>query len=62
MRYNKRKFKSFLKENLTPENYKRMNFEAYCEDLEGQYGVNGSREYELHSFESKDGLPHLFSY
>lgn len=62
MRYNKRNFKSFLKENLTPERYKGMNFEAYCEDLESQYCATGSREYELRSFESKDRNPHLFRY
>lgn len=59
MRYNKAKFKRFLKENLKTDIY---NFEAYCNDLETQFGNTGIREYELSKFETKSGLPEIFKY
>lgn len=59
MRYNKANFKKFLKQNLKTDIY---NFEAYCQDLEIQYGNTGIREYELSKFETKSGNTELFRY
>ena len=59
MNFNKKDFKKFLDENLKNKQY---CFEAYCNELETQYGNTGIREYELSRFESKSGNPELFSY
>lgn len=59
MRYNKANFKRFLKENLITDIY---NFEAYCKDLETQFGNTGIREYELSKFETKSGNTEIFRY
>lgn len=59
MKYNKKNFKKFLDENVKSKIY---NFEAYCNDLETQFGNTGLKEYELSSFESKSGNPEIFHY
>lgn len=60
MKYNKKEFKDFLKNNV--KDFESINFDAYCEDLENQYDQTGSNCYELSKFESKTNKPELFYY
>lgn len=60
MRYNKKNFKKFLKENY--KNYNKIDFEACCDDLEKRYGETGTRFYELNQFETNSKRPECFYY
>lgn len=38
------------------------NISDWLDEVEKKYSENAMTEYELSSWESKDGLPHLYSY
>lgn len=60
MKYNKKEFKNFLKNNV--KDFELINFDAYCKDLENQHDQTGSKCYELSKFESKTSRSELFYY
>ena len=66
MRYSKKKFKTWLEENLKDDGkgniWMTHSFDAYCKDLERQKGEVGQRRYELRHIETASGNPEVYSY
>lgn len=52
-------FKNWLDKNLKSECY---NFEACLDELETRYCATSNKWYELSKFETKSGLPEIFTY
>lgn len=56
---NVERFKAWLDEVLKSE---YCDFDKYLEDLEYDYGINGSAEYEVRGFFTKSGNPEVYRY